>query len=215
MNLFVTGIGTNVGKTVVSAILTESLQADYWKPIQSGTIEGKDSDTVKSLISNTKTVIHPEAYLLKQPLSPHFAAKLDGVEIDLNKINLPVGLSLSTSLKINSIEANKNLIIEGAGGLLVPINKSQFVIDIAKKMDCEIVLVILNYLGCINHALLSIDYLIRNNFKIYALVFNGTFDNEVKESIIGYSAQSKIIDIPTFSSLTKDSVLRIAKTIQG
>lgn len=206
MNLFITGIGTNVGKTVVSAILTEALQGDYWKPIQSGTIEGKDSETVKSLISNTKTVIHPEAYLLKQPLSPHFAAKLENVEIDLNKINLPVRLS--------GVEANKNFIIEGAGGLLVPINKSQYVIDIGKKMDCEIVLVISNYLGCINHTLLSIDYLIRNNFKIYALVFNGTFDPEVKDAIVGYSVQSKIIDIPTLPSLTMSSVLGIAKTIQ-
>ena len=93
MNYFVTGIGTNVGKTVVSAILTEALQADYWKPIQSGTIEGKDSDTVRSLISNTKTFIHLEAYLLKEPLSPHLAAKLENVEIDFNKITLPVRLS--------------------------------------------------------------------------------------------------------------------------
>lgn len=203
MNLFITGIGTNVGKTVVSAILTEALQADYWKPIQSGTIEGKDSETVKSLISNTKTVIHPEAYLLKQPLSPHFAAKLENVEIDLNKINLPVRLS----------EANENLIIEGAGGLLVPINKSQFVIDIAKKIDCEIVVVISNYLGCINHALLSIDYLIRNNFKIYALVFNGTFEPEVKDAIVTYSPQLRIIDIPTLQSLTKSSVLDVSISI--
>lgn len=205
MNLFITGIGTNIGKTVVSAILTEALQADYWKPIQSGTIEGKDSEIVKSLISNTKTVFHPEAYLLKQPLSPHFSAKLENVEIDLNKINLPVRLS--------GVEANKNLIIEGAGGILVPINNSQYVIDIAKKIDCEIVLVISNYLGCINHTLLSIDYLIRNNFKIYALVFNGTFDTEVKDSIIAFAPQSKIIDIPTLPSLTKSTIKELSRLI--
>ena len=87
MNLFITGIGTNVGKTVVAAMLAEALHADYWKPIQSGVEEGKDSDTIKSLISNSKTVIYPETYLLKQPLSPHFAAKLDGVEIELDKIS--------------------------------------------------------------------------------------------------------------------------------
>ena len=86
MNYFITGIGTNVGKTIVSAILTEALKADYWKPIQSGTIEGLDSTTVKELISNTKTIIHPEAYLLKEPLSPHMAAKIDGVTIELEKI---------------------------------------------------------------------------------------------------------------------------------
>ncbi len=199
MNLFITGIGTNVGKTVVSAILTEALQADYWKPIQSGVVEGKDSDTVKSLISNTKTVFHPETYLLQEPLSPHFAAKLDGVEIELDKIKLPVTIN--------------HLIIEGAGGLLVPVNATQYVIDIAKQLDCEIVLVISSYLGCINHSLLSIDYLKRSHFKIKALVFNGEFESEVKQSIINYSPESKIIDIPSLNNLTKRQVLEISTKI--
>ena len=89
MNYFITGIGTNVGKTIISAILTETLHADYWKPIQSGTIEGKDSDTIRDLISNSETTIHAESYLLKQPLSPHFAAKIDSIEIKLDEIQLP------------------------------------------------------------------------------------------------------------------------------
>ena len=201
MNLFITGIGTNVGKTVVSAILTEALQADYWKPIQSGTIEGKDSDTVKFLISNSKTVIHSETYLLKQPLSPHFAAKIDGIEIELDKIQLP--------------GTSNNIIIEGAGGLLGPINSTQYVIDIAKQLNCEIVLVISSYLGCINHALLSIDYLKRNNFKIYALVFNGEFEPEVKDAIIGYEPQSKVIDFPTLQSLSKSSIKELSRLINS
>ena len=198
MNYFITGIGTNVGKTVVAAILTEALQADYWKPIQSGTLEGKDSDTVKSLISNSKTFFHPEAYLLKEPLSPHFAAKLDGVIIELDKIQLPE--------RLTRVEANNHLIIEGAGGLLVPINKTQYVIDIAKKFECEIILVISNYLGCINHSLLSIDYLIKNKFKLTALVFNGEFDSEVKQSIIDYVPQVKVIEIPTLKTLSKPNI---------
>ena len=206
MNLFITGIGTNVGKTIVSAILTEALQADYWKPIQTGTIEGKDSESVKSLISNSKTVIHPESYLLKEPLSPHFAAKLEGVEIELDNIHLPVRLS--------EVEVQNNLIIEGAGGLLVPLNKTQYVIDIAKHFDCEIVVVISNYLGCINHSLLSIDYLLRNHFKIKALVFNGEFNPEVKQSIIDYSPLSEIIDIPHLKNLSKSSVLEVSSTIK-
>ena len=199
MNLFITGIGTNVGKTVASAVLTEALQADYWKPIQSGFVEGKDSDTIKSLISNSKTIIHPETYLLKEPLSPHFAAKLDGIEIELDKVQLP--------------STDNHLIIEGAGGLLVPINQSQYVIDIAKKLDCEIVLVISSYLGCINHSLLSMDYLKRNNFKIYAFVFNGEFEYEVKKAIMDYMPKIKIIDIPTIELLSKDSVISISKLI--
>ena len=199
MNLFITGIGTNVGKTIVSTILTESLQADYWKPIQSGTIESMDSETVRSNISNYISVIHPEAYLLKEPLSPHFAAKLDGITIEIEKINLPI--------------TTNHLIIEGAGGILVPINDRQYVIDIAKKFDCEIILVISNYLGCINHSLLSIEYLKVHNLKLHSLVFNGEFEYEVKNAILQYSPQSKVVDIPTLDNVCSASVIEAAKLI--
>ncbi len=200
MNYFITGIGTNIGKTVVSAILTEALQADYWKPIQSGTVEGLDSYTVRSLISNSKTVIHPEAYLLKQPLSPHLAAKIDGVEIDLQNIKVPI--------------TRNNLIIEGAGGILVPINNTHFVIDIAKQVDCEIIVVTSDYLGCINHSLLSIDYLVRNNFKIKALIFNGDFHEEVKNTIAQSMPRGKIISIPKLKSMSKECIKEVAESIK-
>ena len=201
MNYFITGIGTNVGKTIVSAILTEALQADYWKPIQSGTIEGKDSETIRDLISNSKTNIHPESYLLKQPLSPHFAAKIDDINIELDKILLP--------------KTTQDLIIEGAGGIFVPINETHYVIDIAKKIECEIILVISNYLGCINHSLLSIDYLLRQHYKIKALVFNGTFENEVKSAITNYHKDLACLEIPTLEKLTKDNIQLIAETLRG
>jgi len=200
MNYFITGIGTNVGKTIVSAILTESLQADYWKPIQSGTNEGKDSDTIRDLISNSKTIIHPESYLLKQPLSPHFAAKIDGVEIEMKEIRLPI--------------TDNNIIIEGAGGIFVPINETQFVIDIAKKIDCEIILVVSNYLGCINHALLSLNYLISNQYKIKAIVFNGTFEIEIKSAITNLYKDLQLIEIPTLEHVTKENIKSVAETIQ-
>lgn len=199
MNYFITGIGTNVGKTMVSAILTEALNADYWKPIQSGTNEGLDSMTIKELISNTKTTIFPEAYLLKEPLSPHMAAKIDGVTIELENILLP--------------KTQNTLIIEGAGGLMVPINNKHYVIDIAKKIDCEIIVVISNYLGCINHSLLTIDYLLKHNFKIKALIFNGDFNTEVKESIKSFAPFIKSIDIPTLTTLNKEMILNVANTI--
>lgn len=200
MNLFITGIGTNVGKTVVAAVLTEALQADYWKPIQSGTIEGKDSDTIKALVNNPHTYIHPEAFLLREPLSPHFAAKLEGVEIDFTYINPPM--------------SGNTLIIEGAGGLLVPINNKEYVIDLAKKFSCEIVLVISNYLGCINHSLLSIDYLMKNNYRIHSLVFNGEFEPEVKDVIANYASDCQIIHIPTLKSLEKTEVKTIATHVK-
>lgn len=197
MNYFITGIGTNVGKTIVSAIITEALQADYWKPIQSGTIEGKDSETIKDLISNTKTVIHPESYLLEAPLSPHFAASKEGVTIDLQNIKKP--------------STQKHLIIEGAGGILVPINNKEYVIDIAKKIDCEIILVISNYLGCINHSLLSINYLISNNYKIHSIVFNGEFETEIKNAITSYCPTVKCFDIPLMETLTKIEIKKVAE----
>lgn len=201
MNYFITGIGTNVGKTIVSAILTEALEADYWKPIQSGTMEGFDSEFVRSMITNSKTVIHPEAYCLKEPLSPHFAAKLENVEIDPEQIRLP--------------QTSNNLIIEGAGGLLVPINKTHYVIDLARQFESEIVLVISNYLGCINHSLLSIDYLLQHGFKIHALVFNGTFQEEVKNAITAYVKDIRMIDIPELSPLSKENVSALSQKVKA
>lgn len=192
MNLFVTGIGTNVGKTIASAVLTEALEADYWKPVQSGAREGSDSEVIRLLISNSHSFVHPETYLLKEPLSPHFAAKLEGVEIDFTYVNPPL--------------TGNTLIIEGAGGLLVPLNKKEFVIDLARKFHCEMVLVISNYLGCINHSLLSIDYLVKNNYPIHSLIFNGTFEPEVRNAIEAYAPPCQMIDIPDFNGLTKENI---------
>src|SRR6202012_1239001 len=135
--IFVTGIGTDVGKTVVSAILTQALKADYWKPIQTGTEFDNDTERVKKLVSNTSSVFHSEAYRLKASLSPHAAAKAENTKIDLAEINIP--------------ETTHTLIIEGAGGLLVPLNEKYFVIDLIKKMNAETILVVQNYLGSINH----------------------------------------------------------------
>lgn len=183
---FITGIGTNVGKTVASAILTEALNADYWKPVQTGANEGSDTETVKSFISNSKSIFHKEDYSLKEPLAPHIAAKKENVIIDTNKINIP--------------KTSNNLIIEGAGGPLVPLNEKDFVIDLAKKFDAPIILVINNYLGCINHSLLCIDYLLNNDFKIHGIILNGNFDEEVERSICNYKPLKLLAKIPfTFS----------------
>lgn len=200
MNYFVSGIGTNVGKTLVSAILVEAMKADYWKPVQSGTIEGMDSETVRSLISNDQTVIHPESYLLKEPLSPHFAAKLEGVEIELSKIIRP--------------ETSNTLIIEGAGGLLVPLNGKDAVIDLARQFDAEVILVISDYLGCINHALLSLHYLRSHHYTIHSLVFNGHFAAEVKEAIVSKAEPNvRILSVPRLESLSKEAVQEVSKGI--
>lgn len=179
---FITGIGTNVGKTIVSAILTEALKADYWKPVQSGTIEGKDSDMVRQLISNTTSVFHPETYLLKEPASPHLAAKKENIVINKVKLQLPY--------------TSNSLIIEGAGGLLVPLNNSDYVIDLAKQFNAAVVLVVNNYLGCINHTLLSIEYLLQNNYRFQGIILNGTFDEEVRAAIVNYKQIKVLAEIP-------------------
>ena len=167
---FVTGIDTDAGKTIASAILVEKLKADYWKPIQAG--EPTDSDAIRSLVSTDRT-IHPEGIVLKAPMSPHAAAKLEDIDLRANQLSVP--------------ETENNLIIEGAGGLMVPINDDEFVIDLAKQFDVEVILVSRNYLGSINHTMLSITYLKQNGFKIAGIIFNDTPNPETERFILQYS----------------------------
>ncbi|TBO40515.1 dethiobiotin synthase [Pedobacter kyonggii] len=189
---FITGIGTGIGKTLVSAILTEKLKADYWKPIQSGDLDISDSITISSLISNTTTVVHPESYRLTQPLSPHLSARLDDIEIDLNKINMP--------------STDNNLIIEGAGGLMVPLNEKELIINLIKKLNIEVILVSQNYLGSINHTLLSINLLKQYEIPIKGIIFNGDENVETERYIQQYTKIKKLGNIPSFSDIDKDKV---------
>lgn len=159
MNLIVAGIGTEIGKTVVSAILVEALQADYWKPVQSGALEDSDTETVRGLISNQRTQFHPEAYRLREPLSPHAAAEIDGITIDLETLALP--------------QTDNNLVIELAGGLMVPLNNRDLNIDWVQQTGLPIVLVSRNYLGSINHTLLSVDACQSRQIPILGIIFNG------------------------------------------
>eukprot|EP01136_Pigoraptor_vietnamica_P028761 Opistho-1_new@86601 len=140
---FITGIGTGIGKTITSAVLTEKLKADYWKPIQSGDLDQSDSLTIHSLLSNSQTVVHPEVYRLTQPLSPHLSAKLDGITINLDQFYLP--------------ETANHLIVEGAGGLMVPLNDEALILDLIKHLGIEVSVVSQNYFGSINHTMLTIN----------------------------------------------------------
>jgi dethiobiotin synthetase len=196
---FITGIGTNVGKTLISAILCEALQADYWKPIQCGTEEGRDVDTVRNLLSNTQSVCYDEIYLLKEPASPHLAAKKEGITIDFNKLNLPV--------------TSNKLFVEGAGGPLVPVNDKHFVIDIAKHNYLPVILVVSSYLGCINHSLLAVDYLVRNDFQVKGLILNGDFDAEVKAPILAYKNIPVLAEIPFTKKADKSFVSQQASNV--
>lgn len=154
---FVTGIGTDVGKTYVSAVLCKTLKADYWKPIQAGGLHFKDSDYVKKF-SGAK--IHPEKYLLKEPLSPHAAAELENIHINLDEIVLP--------------QTRNNLIVEGAGGLMVPLNnRGDLILDLIQKLELPVILVSRYYLGSINHTLLTLYMLKSKNIPVAYLIFNG------------------------------------------
>ena len=168
MKLFITGIGTDVGKTIASAIITEVLEADYWKPIQAGDLDTSDSYKIKAYLSNDKTVIHSNSYALNTAASPHLAAELDKIVIDLEKIIEPV--------------TENHLVIEGAGGLFVPLNNQDCVIDLIKP-DYKVIVVSRHYLGSINHTLLTIEALKNRNITIAGIVFNGD-ENEATESII-------------------------------
>jgi dethiobiotin synthetase len=196
---FISGIGTNIGKTFVATVLTEALQADYWKPIQSGTIEGFDSKTVRDLVSNTKSCVHNEIYCLKEPLSPHAAADLEGITIELSKIEIP--------------KTDNTLLIEGAGGLLVPLNSSDYVIDLATHCDAEIILVIGDYLGCINHTLLSFAYLKQTKSKVKGIILNGHFTNYTRNAILHENCWSLLAELPELNTINSSTVSDLAKTI--
>lgn len=189
---FITGIGTNVGKTVVSAVLTEALNADYWKPVQSGSTEGTDRQMVSSLISNPKSRFYTETYCFEAPLSPNIAAQLEHTEIKLDAIVTP--------------ETTNRLIIEGAGGLLVPLNDDNKVIDLATKMQAEVVLVCSNYLGCINHSLLSISYLVSQHIPFKGIILNGRFEPEVKKAILSKCPVPLLAEVEELSEISKESI---------
>ncbi|MEP5338928.1 MAG: dethiobiotin synthase [Algibacter sp.] len=168
MNIyFITGISTEVGKTVASAIITEALEADYWKPIQAGELDNCDTKKVEKLVSNKKSKFHPNSYALNTPMSPHAAADIDGVKIDVSKIIPP--------------KTDNNLVVEGAGGLLVPLNNSETILDLIKP-NYKVIVVSRHYLGSINHTLLTVNLLKAKGFDV-SILFSGN-EHKTTESII-------------------------------
>lgn len=196
---FITGIGTGIGKTIASAAITEKLKADYWKPIQSGDLSQSDSLTIESLISNNQTIIHPETYRLNEPLSPHLSAKLDGVEIELSQFQLP--------------ETDNNLIVEGAGGLMVPLNGKDLILDLIKHLDLEVILISKHYLGSINHTLLTINTLKQNSIKIKGIVFNGDTNLESQDYILNYTGITHLGNITTLKSIDKRNIIEAGRNL--
>ncbi|TYP99997.1 dethiobiotin synthetase [Tenacibaculum adriaticum] len=179
---FITGISTEVGKTIASAIVTEALEADYWKPIQAGELDYSDAHKVGKLISNSTTIIHPNSYALNTPMSPHAAAEIDGIKIDIKKIKEP--------------KTKNHLVIEGAGGLLVPLNDTNTILDIIKP-DYKVIVVSRHYLGSINHTLLTINLLKEKGFDV-SLIFSGD-EHKTTEEII-----QKMTNIPVIGRIEEE-----------
>ncbi|QXV64551.1 dethiobiotin synthase [Mucilaginibacter sp. 21P] len=191
--IFVTGIGTGIGKTLISAILVEKLKADYWKPIQSGDLHDSDTLKVKSLVSNDKTIFYNEAYRLTQPYSPHKSAALDGITIDEKTIIAP--------------QTENTLLIEGAGGLMVPLNGHAMIIDLIKQLDASVILISQNYLGSINHTLLSVEALKSRNINIKGIIFNGEKNASTEDYIIDYTGLPHLGRVPSLETIDKLTII--------
>lgn len=198
--IFISGIGTGIGKTLIAALLTEKLKADYWKPVQAGNLDDSDTDFVKRLVANTQSVFHPERFRLTAPMSPHAAAEIDGVEIKLNDFKIP--------------ETNNNLIIEGAGGLLVPLSNELFVIDLITYLNAEVVLVSQNYLGSINHTLLSAEALKSRNINVTGIIFNGETYPQGEQIILQRTGLRCLARVPQMNDISRESIKLLAEKLE-
>lgn len=198
MNYFVTAIGTDSGKTLVSAIVCEALGADYWKPVQSGL--PRDTETVASLVSNTNTIFHPERFLLKTPASPHAAAKIDGVQIRLDSFQLP--------------PTRNTLVVEGAGGCLVPLSEHHLIIDLVSRLNLEMILVSNLYLGSINHTLLTCEAIKKRNLPVKGIIFNGEANDESERIILHYTNLRCLLRIRKEPAINREVVKAYASELK-
>jgi dethiobiotin synthetase len=197
----VTGIGTDIGKTVVSAILVEALQAAYWKPVQAGDLENSDSTKIKKWCSESIQIL-PEAFRLTAPVSPHLAASIDNLNISTDYLKIP--------------ELEGDLIIEGAGGILVPLNNEGLLfIDVVKYWDLPVILVSRHYLGSINHTLLTAEILKNNNIKVEGIVFVGDENKATEEIILKKTGLPLIARIPLVKEINKEFIQKEANRISS
>jgi dethiobiotin synthetase len=188
MKIFVTGTDTDVGKTVFSAALAAALEATYWKPIQAGTLERSDSDTVRELSGLAGSKVIGEAYRLTTPCSPHRAAELDSVRIEPERLALP--------------DADP-LVVEGAGGLLVPISREALIIDLVANWQLPVVLVARTALGTINHSLLSIEALRSRKIPILGIAFVGETNPDSEGVICSLANVKRLGRLPIVQPLDR------------
>lgn len=194
MIIFITGTDTDIGKTLVSSWLCLHTGYDYFKPIQTGSIESLDTQTVLTL---SKTKVHPETYVFKNPLSPHMASQDEGAVIDLKSIQLP---------KTNQ------LIVEGAGGVLVPVNENQFISDLIIQLKVPCILVARSKLGTINHTLLSLAFLRQNNIEVLGVILSGDINPRNRDSIAHYGQVEILAELPCMQTIDYSALKKIPLT---
>ncbi|RLA61471.1 MAG: dethiobiotin synthase [Epsilonproteobacteria bacterium] len=196
MNIFVTGIDTDIGKTFISAILVNAFKADYFKPIQCGDLTDSDSHKISKW---TEAKVHPETFRFNAPQSPHLAASLENRNIKISDIELP--------------KTNNNLVIEGAGGLLVPLSDDEYIIDIPKKLNLPVILVCKNYLGSLNHTLLSIEALKERGIEILGLIFNGQENPKSEDFLVKKSGIKKLLNVDWEEEINKQVIEKYSRRL--
>ncbi len=195
--LFVTGIGTDVGKTIVSAVLVKALKADYWKPVQCGELENTDTHKIERL---TGQRTFPESHLLKAAMSPHAAADLESVQIQLDKMELP--------------KSDNLIVLEGAGGIMVPFNKKENYLDLMVKLQLPVVLVTRNYLGSINHTMLSWKVLKDAGLKVAAVIISGE-ENKTTEQYLETQINVPFIRVFELEEVNSQSITMEAERLKS
>ncbi len=195
--LLVTGTDTGVGKTLVSALLCAALDGMYWKPVQTGSREGTDRETVRRLAALAAVDEIPETYCLPEPVSPHLAARWNGVQIRLEAIRNP------------SVPESKWLIVEGAGGVLVPLNDADFMADLFKHLGFPVVLVARTALGTINHTLLSLEALRQRGIPVAGIVLNGEENPDNQEALERYGRVPTLGRVPPLQEISRQALRRV------
>ncbi len=198
-NYFITGTDTDVGKSVAAAWAMLHLDANYWKPVQSGIKPPTDTQWVQQITGFSHTRFYEETYRLRQPLSPHEAAKRDGIKIEMSAFVMP--------------DTDRPLIIEGAGGLMVPLNHNNFVIDLIVQLEVPVILVARSGLGTINHTLLSLEAMRRRKIEIKGVIINGPKTPHNRDAIEEYGDVPIIAEIDQLPDITKEALLAIKPEI--
>jgi dethiobiotin synthetase len=199
MSIIIAGIHTGIGKTLCSAIICQALGYDYWKPVQAGDLQQSDSIFISNHVDNPHCNILPERYRLSTAASPHYAAQVDGVKIKKEDFELP---------------DNKKLLIETAGGIMSPLSETYLNLDLIKQFQLPVVLVVMNYLGSINHTLLSYHALLSQNIHIQGIVFSGEKVAASEKYILDYTGKPLLFNIPTFKQVDRASIKEFASTLK-